>query len=111
LLLHEHYKGLQEVWYCHKLFWSLSALGSLLVIKFSTSDIIALVLDISIAFASCSLVFVSLKKERNPWGENNRTHSTTQLIHNPSLRGTNADFTTTLLNPVSRQSEMSDLTQ
>ena len=50
--MHEHYKGLMEVWYCHKLFWTLSVIGRVVVIKISTADMTAFALDILIAGVS-----------------------------------------------------------
>ncbi|TNV82836.1 hypothetical protein FGO68_gene10408 [Halteria grandinella] len=45
LLQAQHFKGHDQVWYCHRLFWGLSALGSVSVIKFSVDGWYSLLLD------------------------------------------------------------------
>ena len=72
LLLYQHFRGLREVWYCHKLFFGLSLLGSVLVVKIEAQDWLTLFLDLCVAVLQVGLFISSFVKNRTLWGDNNK---------------------------------------
>lgn len=84
LLLYQHYRGLREVWYCHKLFWGISLVCSILVIRLDTEDVIGLVIGITVAILQSSLFLASFfGKGARSWRDLNDSVFHASLLSKP----------------------------